>query len=55
LQGASVKYAFVERHRSLWPISVQCRVLRISLTGYEAQGQLLGQRLQRDAIRVIAG
>jgi transposase InsO family protein len=29
-----VKYAFVQRHRRVWPISVQCRVLRISLTGY---------------------
>jgi putative transposase len=29
-----VKYAFVQRHRRVWPISVQCRVLRISLTGF---------------------
>ena len=29
-----MKYAFVQRHRRVWPISVQCRVLRISLTGY---------------------
>jgi len=29
-----VKYAFVQRHRRVWPISVQCRVLRISLAGY---------------------
>ena len=29
-----MKYAFVQRHRRVWPISVQCRVLRVSLTGY---------------------
>ena len=29
-----MKYAFVQRHRCEWPISVQCRVLRISVTGY---------------------
>jgi len=29
-----VKYAFVHRHRRVWPVSVQCRVLRISMTGY---------------------
>jgi len=29
-----VKYAFVHRHRRVWPVSVQCRVLRISFTGY---------------------
>ena len=29
-----MKYAFVQRHRRVWPISVQCRVLRISMAGY---------------------
>ena len=29
-----MKYVFVQRHRRVWPISVQCRVLRISLAGY---------------------
>ena len=29
-----MRYAFVQRHRRVWPISVQCRVLRISLAGY---------------------
>ena len=24
-----MKYAFIERHRRVWPISVQCRVLRV--------------------------
>jgi hypothetical protein len=29
-----VKYAFIHRHRRVWPISVQCRVLQVSVAGY---------------------
>jgi hypothetical protein len=29
-----VKYAFIQRHRQVWPISVQCRVLQVSVAGY---------------------
>ncbi len=29
-----MKYAFIYRNRRLWPISVQCRVLRVSVAGY---------------------
>ena len=29
-----MKYAFIQRHRRVWPISVQCRVLRVSVSGY---------------------
>jgi len=29
-----VKYAFIQRHRREWPISVQCRVLEVSVAGY---------------------
>ena len=29
-----MKYAFIERHRRLWPICVQCRVLRVSVSGF---------------------
>jgi transposase InsO family protein len=29
-----MKYAFIRRHRRVWPISVQCRVLRVSVAGY---------------------
>lgn len=29
-----MKYAFVQRHRRVWPIRVQCRVLRVSVAGY---------------------
>ena len=29
-----MKYAFIQGHRRVWPISVQCRVLRVSVAGY---------------------
>ena len=29
-----MKYAFIERHRRVWPISVQCRVLQVSVAEY---------------------
>ena len=29
-----MKYAFIERHRQIWPICVQCRVLRVSVSGF---------------------
>jgi len=29
-----VKYAFIQRHRRVWPISVQCRALEVSVAGY---------------------
>ena len=29
-----MKYAFIQRHKRVWPISVQCRVLRVSVSGY---------------------
>ncbi len=29
-----MKYAFIRRHRRVWPIGVQCRVLRASVSGY---------------------
>jgi putative transposase len=29
-----LKYAFIHRHRTVWPISVQCRVLEASVAGY---------------------
>lgn len=29
-----MKYAFIRRHRRVWPISVQCRVLGVSVSGY---------------------
>ena len=32
-----MRYAFVERHRGIWPIVVQCRVLQVSASGYHQQ------------------
>jgi putative transposase len=29
-----VKYAFIQRHKRVWPIRVQCRVLQVSVSGY---------------------
>ena len=31
-----MKYAFIRRHRNQWPITVQCRVLEVSVSGYHA-------------------
>ena len=31
-----MKYAFIGRHRKVWPVSVQCRVLQVSVAGYHA-------------------
>src|SRR5271163_2412809 len=33
-QGAEVKYALIRRHRRVWPIRVQCRMLGVSVAGY---------------------
>ena len=32
--GVGRRYAFIERHRRIWPICVQCRVLRVSVSGF---------------------
>jgi transposase InsO family protein len=34
-----VKFAFIERHRQAWPISVQCEVLEVSSSGYHEHFQ----------------
>ena len=31
-----MKYAFIQRNKLVWPISVQCRVLQVSVSGYHA-------------------
>lgn len=33
-----MKYAFIKRHRHAWPVSVQCRVLQVSVAGPRASG-----------------
>jgi putative transposase len=29
-----MRYAFIERHKKVWPIVTQCRVLEVSVSGY---------------------
>jgi transposase InsO family protein len=29
-----VRYAFIERHRKVWPVAAQCRALNVSASGY---------------------
>ena len=29
-----MKYACIQRHKQVWPVSVQCRVLLVSVSGY---------------------
>ena len=38
-----MKYAFIECHRRVWPITVQCRVLKVSTAGYHEYRARRGQ------------
>jgi hypothetical protein len=29
-----VRYAFIERHRQVWPVAAQCRALNVSASGF---------------------
>lgn len=29
-----MRYAFIEDHRTAWPITIQCRVLTVTRSGY---------------------
>ena len=42
-----MKYAFIQQHRRLWPVSVQCRVLQVSAAGYHAHLVRRGSDAQR--------
>ena len=33
----SVKYAWIERHKNRWPVTLQCEVLNVSTSGYFEQ------------------
>jgi transposase InsO family protein len=42
-----MKYAFIQRHKLVWPVCVQCRVLLVSVSGYHehlARGRDIAQR-----------
>ena len=38
-----MKYAFIERNRRHWPVSVLCDVLEVSPSGYHQRRQLTAQ------------
>ena len=42
-----MKYAFIERNRRVWPISVQCRVLEVSIAAYHEHFIRLASAAQR--------
>ena len=42
-----MKYAFIQRHKQVWPIRVQCRVLRVSVSGYHQHLVRRGEIAQR--------
>ena len=52
-----MKYAFIQRNRRVWPISVQCRVLRVSVSGYHEQlvrrRDILRRRRLRDEALLV--
>ena len=45
-----MKYAFIQRHRRVWPVSVQCRVLEVSVAGYHEH--FVRRHLSDDALLV---
>ena len=34
-----MRYAFIKRHQKAWPITLMCRVLEVSKTGYYDWGK----------------
>jgi putative transposase len=42
-EGIDVKYAFIERNRRHWPVSVLCEVLEVSPSGYHQRRQCAAQ------------
>src|SRR5215207_2982890 len=49
-EGAALKYASIEAHRSEYPVVLMCRVLEVSRSGfYAAQRRLQSERRQVDA------
>jgi len=46
-EGPEVKYAFIERHRRLWPICVQCPVLGVNVPGFHQHRTQRGKNAGR--------
>ena len=42
-----MKYAFIERHKNLWPIVAQCKVLEVSASGFHQHRAKKATRLSR--------
>ena len=42
-----MKYAFIQRHKRVWSIRVQCRVLGVSVSGYHQHLARLREIAQR--------
>ena len=42
-----MRYAFIKRYRHFWPITVQCRVLNVSVSGYHAHQARLASNVPR--------
>ena len=40
-----MKFAFIDQHRSVWPVCVQCHVLGVSATGYHQHRLLRRARI----------
>jgi hypothetical protein len=51
-----VKYAWIKRHRAVWPVSLTCEVLRVSASGYyeheRRDGRPSPMRMSDDALLV---
>ncbi len=49
-----MKYAWIERHKRRWPITLQCEVLNVSVSGYceHQHCQASGKRISDDALLV---
>ena len=46
-----MKYAFINRHRRVWPISLQCRVLEASVAGHHEPFVRAASAAQRRHLR----
>jgi len=46
-KGPAMKYAFIERHKRVWPIRVQCRAATVSVSGTTSIWRLAGDIAQR--------
>lgn len=48
-----MKYAFIERNRRRWPISVLCEVLDVSPSGFHQRRQRIAQDKPREGVQKL--